>query len=56
MVGVLANVYGQLLIFKFQSFFGLVFASQSEKLKVISYLKKKKKKEKESISVRKGKN
>lgn len=50
MVGVLANVYWQLLIF-----FGLVFANQSETLKVIFYLKERKKKKK-SISIRKGKN
>lgn len=49
MVGVLANVYWQLLIF-----FGLVFANQSETLKVIFYLKERKKKK--SISIRKGKN
>lgn len=58
-VGVLANVYWQLLVFKFQPFFDLVFANQSETLKVISCLRKKKKKAKKkknkSISIRKGK-
>lgn len=40
-VGILASVCLHLLIFKFQPFFGLFFASQSETLKVIFYLKKK---------------
>lgn len=55
MVGALANVYWQLLIFKFQLCFGLVFANQLETLKVVFYLREKKKKKKKVFPLGRGK-